>query len=195
MIVEKRTVRRMENLRGICDFDTKEGVAAVRIHYLRTEEILDPVLSRKGFPVINDAALSKLDGLLDLVPDEFRVKVVVDVEDCGGYSTDSIKQAYDRAILKADEAEAKSDRKKGTLMILFMVLGLVLLFAAVKAQQEGWFSFGGRALSMIFVVFIDVLFEVYFEEGIAFFTVSRGYRSASDAKYGRFHGLTVTSHK
>lgn len=195
MKVSRRTLRRMENLKGVCEFDTKTGVAVPRIHYGKAEEILDTAMSRKEIPVVRPDAVEYIQQILDGVPQEFDVRISLTIDDCQGYDRQTLLEAYNRAIETMEYTDASENKKKKRRMAFFAVIGLVFLAAAIIANKNNWFGGAGKALSMVAVILIELLFEVYFEESLIFFTVIRGYRKVADKNTERFKGLFFDEEK
>lgn len=189
MKIDRRTLRRMENLKGLCDFDTKTGMATVRIRYSCAEDIVDTNFGSPESPVIKAEAIDYLEQILDIVPQEFSVKVSMSIEDYQGYDPQILVDSYDTAAETLDYTEKSGKKKKSILMLFFILIGLFFLVISIVAKKNNWFGFGGNGFSMIAVILIEALFEIYYEESFIFFAVTSRYNKLLNKNYGRFKGI------
>lgn len=181
MKISKRSARRMENLTGLCDFDTAEKLATMQIHYSRAEEIVETTIGSADNPVIQEEAIEYLQALLDAIPEEFGVKVILKIDDYQDYDPQVLQEAYHATARILNGGEKNRNHHKKILMAIFVFLGLALLMISVLGKANNWFDFAGKGLSLIFVMLTEMLFEVYFEESFIFFTVSRVYKNVLKA--------------
>ena len=192
MRISRCTRKRMENLKGFCDFDAEKRVASVRAHYSSADEITDPELSRPGCPVVTQEALSYLQSLSDTIPAEFRVRICVVIDDYGKYDRQLMTEAY-RAGLESMEYVEKIEKKRMTvLMAVFVPAGFIFLLAALLADKNQWFIFCGPAVSIIIVVMIEFMFEVFFEESAVFFSVTHIYEHVLALHQKRLLGIELS---
>ena len=181
----------MENLKGICDFDTETGIATVYVHHDCAEEIINKNIGNIKDPALKSEEIEYLEYLLGVVPEEFNMKVSMTIDDYQGYDPQALIRAYDRALEIKDYSEKSYHKKKKVLMTVFILFGLALLILMTLAQKNGWFAPGGKALNVIMIIIIELLFEVYFEESFIFFTVSKGYQKLLKLDEERFLGITL----
>lgn len=176
MRISRRSARRMENLKGFCDFDTAAKLATMEIRYSCAEELVETTLGSREHPVIKPEAVEYLQSLLDTIPQEFHARIILQIEDYQEYDPQLLQEAYHGTARILNSAEKNKNRHKRLLMFIFTIVGLALLMLSVFAKANQWFDFAGKGLSMILVMLTEMVFEVYFEESFIFFTVSRVYR-------------------
>ena len=191
MKVNRRTLRRMQNLKGLCDFDIKTGIAMVHIRYSHADDIVDTNFGSPESPVIKAEAIDYLEQILDIVPQEFSVKVSMSIEDYQGYDPQILIDSYDSAAETLDYTEKNGKKKKSILMLFFILIGLFFLVISIVAKKNNWFGFGGNGFSMIAVILIEALFEIYYEESFIFFAVTSRYNKLLNKNYSRFKGLIL----
>ena len=66
-----------------------------------------------------------------------------------------------------------------------------ILVISIVAKKNNWFGFGGNGFSMIAVILIEALFEIYYEESFIFFAVTSRYNKLLNKNYSRFKGLIL----
>ena len=191
MKIDRRTLRRMENLKGLCDFDTETGIAMVHIRYSHADDIVDTSFGSPESPVIKAEAIEYLEQVLDIVPQEFSVRVSMTIEDYQGYDPQILIDSYDSAAETLDYTEKSGKKKKSILMFFFIMIGLFFLVISIIAKKNNWFGFGGNGFSMIAVILIECLFEIYYEESFIFFAVTSRYNKLLNKNYSRFKGLIL----
>ena len=76
-------------------------------------------------------------------------------------------------------------------MLFFILIGLFFLVISIVAKKNNWFGFGGNGFSMIAVILIEALFEIYYEESFIFFAVTSRYNKLLNKNYSRFKGLIL----
>ena len=192
MKVNRRTLRRMQNLKGLCDFDIKTGIAMVHIRYSHADDIVDTNFGSPESPVIKAEAIDYLEQILDIVPQEFSVRVSMTIEDCQGYDPKILIASYDSAAEALEYTDKSRKKKKSIIMFFFILIGLFFLVISIVANKNNWFGFGGSGFSMIAVILIEALFEIYYEESFIFFMVTSRYNRLMNKNYSRFKGVILT---
>ncbi|MDO4938404.1 MAG: hypothetical protein Q4E54_00375 [Lachnospiraceae bacterium] len=185
----------MENLKKICDFDTETGIATLHVHYDSVEEIVDSSKGDKDNPWIRDEAIDYINELMSFIPMEFDVRMSVTIDDYQDYDPDNLLEAYETVCRIRGYSEENHNKKKKTIMLCFIPVGLILLFLTVAANKNYLLEYAGPVLKMIAVILLEALFEVYFEEGIVFFTVTQVYRKVISRGDSRFKGIILQSGK
>ena len=181
----------MENLKGVCDFDTKAGIATVYIHYDSAEELIDPAVGTHDSPVINEEALNYIQEIVDIVPEDFKVRISLTIDDYQDYDKHVLLDAYHSCMESYVFTEKSPNKKKRILMLLFTILGLSFLALSIAARKNNWFAFGGRSFNIIAVILVEILFDVYFEESLVFFTISRTYQKITGNNSSRLKELVL----
>ena len=175
MVLSRRTLKRMENIGNVCSFDTKKEVATLNMHFADASELIDERMSNEKKIIISPEAMDIIYDGLELVPTEFCVNYNISVDDCRGYDVKTVEKAFKQAI--ADNQYKKKIKKaqKHSVMSVFLVLGLALLLVISYLTVNNFFIWAGFSFPAIIAFFLELLFEVYFEEGISYFVVTRIY--------------------
>lgn len=175
MILSRRTLKRMENLGSVCSFDTDKEVATLNMHFADVSEIIDERMSNENKPVVHQEAIDLLYGSLELIPVEFRVNYNISIDDCRGFDSDEVEEAFKTAIADRDFRTTTQKAHKHTLMFVFVVLGLIFWFIGNYTTKNNMFGWAGLSVSAIIAFVLELMFEVYFEQGVSHFVVSKIY--------------------
>lgn len=191
MELSRRALRRMEITSRFCSYDTVRAVATIRVRFRTADEIVDEALSRPGRPVIRTDAVEILQDAVDLVPKEFSVDFEIAIEDCRGHDPGTIQDAYRAAAEALDLRKEAVKRSKTTRMIAFGLIGVVLMMVVILNRRFGWFEYTGPVYKMVIAYFLDLLFEVYFEECGIFFTISKIYGTVKKRRLKRLGSVRI----
>lgn len=175
MVLSKRTLKRMENIGSVCSFDTDKEVATLNMHFADVSELIDERLSNESKLIMSQEAMDVLYDGLELVPVEFRVNYNISIDDCHCYDVRIIEEAFNQAIADRDYMSKIRKAQKHSIMSVFVVLGLVLLLISSYTVGNNVFNWAGLSFSAIIAFVLELMFEVYFEEGVSYFVVMRIY--------------------
>ena len=175
MVLSKRTLKRMENIGSVCSFDTDKEVATLNMHFADVSELIDERLSNESKLIMSQEAMDVLYDGLELVPVEFRVNYNISIDDCRCYDVRIIEEAFNQAIADRDYMSKIRKAQKHSIMSVFVVLGLVLLLISSYTVGNNVFNWAGLSFSAIIAFVLELMFEVYFEEGVSYFVVMRIY--------------------
>lgn len=173
MILSRRTLKRIENLGKACEFDLENAVATVNLHFRTVSEIIDTKLSTAEIPVVHTDAITRLEDCLAIVPKEFKVDFKIIIADYQGYDPERILNAYRSAMATLTFKRKTSNKKSRSRMGAFIMMGLFLLLPLILNMQYNWFEFPSLIVSIATVYILELIFELFFEEGIGYFAVTR----------------------
>lgn len=175
MVLSRRTLKRMENLGSACSFDTDKEIATLNMHFADISELIDDKMSNEAKLVVQQDAIDLLYDGLELVPVEFRVNYNISIDDWRGYDLKTVEEAFEQAIADRDYKANTGKAQKHSVMCIFVVLGLVFLLIGNYTTKNNMFDWAGLSFSAIIAFVLELMFEVYFEEGASHFIVSRIY--------------------
>ena len=175
MVLSKRTLKRMENLEDVCTFDIVNEVATLNIHFADISEIFDRRVNSENRLVINEETLELLDNGLEIIPDEFRVNYDVSIDNCKDIDAKTIEEAFMQAIDNRNYKKNVGKMHKRSVMCIFVAIGLVFLVISKFTAQNNMFEWAGLSFSAIIAFVLELMFEVYFDEGVTHFVVTRIY--------------------
>lgn len=172
MKLNKETLRRMENLRDFCDFDTDEGIATLHLHFKNVEAILDSQRSTIGHPVLSEETIERMTENMKLIPVEFDVVFSITVDDYQGYDPEQLLKAYQDGVDKGHYAKRAQKKSANAVSILLAVIGLLLVGVKVLGRQYEWFGPASTITAMFVIGFIEIFSEIFFEESVIFFWIN-----------------------
>lgn len=175
MVLSRRTVKRMDNIKGFCDFDTEEKTATVHLKFKSVEEIIESRLSTADAPIVSTEATEMLERYLEFVPNEFKVNFSIEIEDYMGYDSEKLKEAFNNTIEVSEYRAQSGHSSKQSRMAIFVVVGLIMLMFMFFNSKYKWFSEAGLPISATIAFVLELMFELYFEEGMSHFVVSKLY--------------------
>lgn len=185
MVLSRRVYRRMSNIKDFCDFDPANQTATLNLNYRSADEIIDCRLSSVDSPVISTSALEMLEGYLEFVPKEFKVNYQIRIADYKGYDPSKIEEAYNKTMEVRDYREATGSSNMKSKMVAFVVVGLIMLLFVIFNSRYKWFAAVGLPLSATIAFILELIFELYFEEGMTHFLVTRLYdKFENDNRFG-----------
>ena len=185
MVLSRRTLKRMENLGSVCSFDTDKEVATLNMHFADVSEIIDTRMSSENRLVVNEETIELLYDGLELIPNEFRVNYVISIDECRGYDSKTVEEAFSRAVAKKDYKKTVGKDHKREVMVVFVVVGLIFLVISKYTAQNNMFGWAGLSFSAIIAFVLELMFEVYFDEGVTHFVVTRIYeRLGQNDRFG-----------
>ncbi len=188
MVLSKRTLKRMENLKDVCTFDTVNEVATLNIHFSDISEIFDERLNSENRLIINEETLELLDNGLEIIPDEFRVNYDVSIDNCKDIDAKTIEDAFKQAIDNRNYKKSVGKMHKRSVMCIFVVIGLIFLVISKVAAQNNMFEWVGLSFSAIIAFVLELIFEVYFDEGVTHFVITRIYEKFGyNNRFGIIH--------
>lgn len=190
MELSKRTLRRMDILKNICDFDTQSGVATVFVHFHTAAEMLELSASNTKEPVLSKTAVNMLKKIIDAVPAEFDVDVSVNIDDYGDYDAEVLSRSYKAAVENLSYRKRSTQKRKTFIMSEFVIIGLFFLVLLFISEKLHMFSTVGTTLSGVITLFIELIFEVYFEEGLLFFTIEKFFGKYMQSGAKRFRSVS-----
>ena len=127
MEISKRTLRRVENISDICDFDTEKGVATLHLYFDKAEEILDKQQSTPVRPVISAETIERMSRNMCIIPEEFDVVYAITVDDYQDYTPDQLLHAYKTGLENRYYRKDEENRTDHAVWFLFALVGLALL--------------------------------------------------------------------
>lgn len=175
MVLSRRTLKRMKNLESICDFDTENRVATLNLNLQTVSEIIDEKRSNADRPYIKPEAIGLIENGLELVPKEFKVDIRITVIDSMGYDSQTIQNAFTDAVKTDEYMKKKGNKENRSRKGAFVLVGLLMLLIVVFNAKNNWFAPVGFSFAAIIAFILELIFEVYFEQGISHFVVSRIY--------------------
>ena len=191
VVLSKRTLKRIQNLEGICGFDMENAAASVEYRFETVSGILDKKRSRNGAPAISAETLLLFSYGLEMIPKEFKVDFRIVIGDYEGYDPETVQTALLKAVA------ARKDRRQATVrtarerMSAFILMGIVLLLVAILNAKFKWFASSGIAFSAVIAMILELAFELHFEEGIVYFTVKRFYEKLERTDRSRIGSIRV----
>ncbi len=190
MKLNKRVLRRAENLSESFDFDMENRVATIPLHYESPTEMLDMHVSNPSKPIVSDNTVDYLGELMNCIPGEFSVKFELIVDDYGEYSHESLLKALKVTIENTFYYHDEKRKKDNILAIAFIIIGIVLLAIETIGGMDGWYGARG-ALSDIFIeTILEVLVWVLTWEGAALLFMTYANESTIFSQtLKRFHGF------
>ena len=190
--LSKRTLRRIDMLKNICDFDLENKVATIHMHFESAEEMLDLSVGNLQSPVLNSDAMHLLRGTINAVPIEFAVDVSVKIDDYGDYDKQSLIQAYKSAAETLNYRKKIAQNKKTSVICSFCVIGILFLIFSIISKNYHLFSFMGSLAVGIITLFIELVFEVFFEEGLGLFIFEKCFGRYIKSHINRFRNVKFT---
>lgn len=185
MVLSRRTVRRMDNIKEFCDFDTEKKTATVHLKFKSAEEIISGRLSTPESPVVKAEVPEMLEGYLEFVPGEFKVNFNIEIEDYMGYDSGKLEEAFNNTMEVRDYRAKSGYSSKRSKMAVFVVVGLIMLLFVIFNSRYKWFAEAGLPFSATIAFVLELMFELYFEEGLTHFVVSKIYdRFGDEDRFG-----------
>ena len=173
-------------MQSFCDFDMNNAVATMHIHFKTVSELLNMNLSSFEKPVVNEEAIDILKNAVDMVPRKFKVDFIIHIDDYQNYDAESVLTAFQSAMETYKFRNKVKNKTKKSKMSVFLVVGLLILCIYVCDSHYRWFSSAGPVFSVIIAFLIELMFEVYFEDGSVYFTVNQIYRRHEGDNRRRF---------
>lgn len=175
MILSRRTRRHISNVSDFCDFDTINETATLHLRFSDVQEIIDSRLSTAKVPVISESAVEMLEEYIEYIPKEFKVNFQIEIEDCGGYDLKNLEASFNKTVKIRDSRDKTGYKQNQSKMGIFVAVGLILLLFVIFNSRFKWFASAGLPLSATIAFCMELLFEVYFEEGLTHFVVTKVY--------------------
>ena len=191
MILSKRTLRQIHNLESACDFDMENAAATINIHFGSVSEIIDDRLSKPTDPVISSDVIKIIDDKKDIIPKEFKVNYLIKIEDLQGYDPATLEASFLRTVNTIKFREKTAKKTKRSRMTAFAVIGIILLIPLILMDKFHWFASYGKVASITIAFFLEFIFEMYFEDGIVYFTISRIYEKAGENNRNRINNIRL----
>lgn len=173
MILSKRTLKRIKNIKEICAFDMKNKTATLTLRFQNIDEIIDTRIGSIEDPVICAEAIKALENGLDIVPREFKVNFEIMIADYQSYDPQIIKHAYLEAIERRKYKRRIFGKRERSRIVRFFALGLFLLLPAILSARYGWFTFFGVNISVLIAFMLEIAADFLLEEGFAYFIITR----------------------
>lgn len=189
MVFSKRTSRRMDNIRDFCDFDPKSMTATLHLQFQSAEEIIDSRLSTVNAPVVSADAVELLEAYLEYVPQEFKVDYQLEIRDCKCYDPQKLEASFIKTMEIRQCSERACSKGKQSKMGVFVIVGLIMLLVVYVNSKFKWFAFAGLPVSAVIAFVLELIFELYFEEGMTYFAVSKLYDRFGET--GRFGTIRI----
>ncbi len=168
MKISKRTLRRIENISDICDFDTEKGTATLYLRFDKAEEILDKQQSTPVRPVISAETIERMSRNMCIIPEEFDVVYAITIDDYQDYAPDQLLHAYKTGLENRYFRRDEENRSDHVAWLLFAMLGLAIFIFMVLGKHYGWFGIVSSVTAMVMAAILDMLFEIFFEKSIIF---------------------------
>lgn len=168
MEISKRTLRRIENISDICDFDTEKGVATLYLHFDKAEEILDKQQSVPAHPVIAAETIERMSRNMCIIPEEFDVVYALTIDDYQDYAPGQLLHAYETGLENRYYRKDEENRTDHMVWFLFALLGLAIFVIMVLGKHYGWFGIASSITAMVMAVILDIFFQTFFERSLIF---------------------------
>ncbi len=194
MILSKRTLKRIKNLEGICEFDIDNAISTVHLYFKNISEICDEKLSTPGNPVISEEMVKIITNNLDIVPGEFKINYLITIDDMEGYDPTVIEAAFLRTVETMDFKRGIAKKTKRSRMTAFALIGLLLIIPVVLNTKYHWLDSYGKMFSILMACLLELIFELHFEDGVIYFTVSRIYEKAGEINRNRINNIRLNPH-
>lgn len=186
MVLSRRTMRRMDNIKHFCDFDMEEGSATLHLNFQSVDEIIDGRLSTEKEPYVSLEAIGMLEEYLEFIPKEFKVDFQIKISDCKGYDCQKLEEAFKKTMDIRDYNESTGSEKQKSKMGVFVVVGLIFLLFVIFNSRYAWFNSVGLPLSAGIAFVLELAFELYFESGMTHFAVTKLYdKFGNESRFGR----------
>ena len=192
MELSKRTLKQMRNLESFCDFDTRGAVATLHLRFQTLSEIVDENRGSAEEPVLRAEAIDLLKTEMERVPKEFKVNFEIEIADDRDYDPQLLERTYSRAMEIKDYRRKTHDRQKRSQMAKFVLLGSGLMLFVILNSKYKWFSSAGLPFSFTIAYLLELIFEVYFEEGMTHFFVTSVYERFD--RNHRFGAIQISKH-
>ena len=173
MILSKRTLKRIKNIKEICTFDMKNKTATLTLRFQNINEIIDQRMGSIEDPVICAEAVKALENGLDIVPREFKVNFEITIADYQSYNPQTIQHAYLEAIERRKYKRQIFGKRERSRMGRFFALGLFLLLPVFFSTKYSWFTFFGVKISVLIAFILEIAADLLLEEGLVYFLVTR----------------------
>ena len=165
MKLSKHTLKQIENLKDLYDFDLENQVVTIPLHFESTEDLLDIHLSQKGKPVISKDALDYLIDIIMSIPSNFTVDFALKVDDCGEYTHKQLLEAIRNTIENKFCFYDSGRKKDNVLAVIFIIIGIVLLTFEIVGVHYNFFGEEGAVNVAVIESILDVLSWVFIWEG------------------------------
>lgn len=186
MVLSRRTLRRMDNIKDFCDFDTTNKIATLKLNFKSVWELIDERLSSIDEPVAVANAAEIFEQYLEYVPKEFKVNFQITFSDYSGYDPKKIEASIEKSMEVRDYRQKMNYGIKQSKMSAFVVVGLIMLLFCIFNSRYKWFAFVGLPFSATIAFVIELFFELYFEEGMSYFVVTGIYDAFSrEDRFGK----------
>lgn len=191
MIINKRTLKRIRNLGNICDFDMENAVATLKLHFRDLSELIDDKISTEDNLIIRQEILAMIEEDMNIVPKEFRVNYRILVHDYHGYDPETVQNAFEKAKETYSFRRKATNNDKLSRMTAFFLIGFILLVPLILNNKYRWFASSTRMVSVGIAFFLELVFELFFEDGIGYFTVGRIYDNFSKKNRSRIGTIKI----
>ena len=197
MELSKRTLKQIKNLENVIDFDMEKRIASIPLHFRSSEEILDEVLSKPGYPVVSDEITSYLHTICESIPKEFYVELVLKIDDCGDYTHNELLTSLKIEIENEYYYYDEHKKKDNYLSVLFIIIGLIVIAFSFVWKDIEWLNIliTGDATNIstdIFESILEIISWVFIWEGgaILFLTYDHDF-TAFKNNLRRLSGIRI----
>lgn len=191
MVLSRRTMKWIQNLERFCDVDYKKAVVTMRLHFQSVSEVTDANRSDGDNLVISTEIIQLFENNCKKVPNKFKVDFQITFEDYQGYDPEVVRSSLLNAMDIQKYRKHASKKKKQSKMGIFLVVGTFLMLLVVLNEKNNWFAFSGITMSMILSCMLEMMFELYFEEGALYFTISKIYAICGRKRSNRVGSIRV----
>lgn len=143
--------RQLLLLKKYYEADEKNKIVTLRFYYDKASDLLNTCTSSFENPIFNDDALENINNVIQTIPAIFRVKIVFDINDYGGYNPKNIIQSFNDTLKLNQYSARRSRQKKHFIAVMLILFGVILLFAMVIGKNKNWFGEGTK---------VDVIAEI-----------------------------------
>ena len=191
MVLSRRTMKWIQNLERFCDVDYKKAVVTMRLHFQSVSEVTDANRSDGDNLVISTEIIQLFENNCKKVPNKFKVDFQITFEDYQGYDPEVVRSSLLNAMDIQKYRKHSIKKKKQSKMGIFLVVGTFLMLLVVLNEKNNWFAFSGITMSMILSCMLEMMFELYFEEGALYFTISKIYAICGRKRSNRVGSIRV----
>lgn len=143
MELNKRTLRRINNMESDIEFDLEKGIATVPLYYETPGDLLNERRSRPDKPVISGDAIDTILNTIIEIPKEFTVDINLVIDDYEDYDHDQLIKAIQKNIENTYYYYDEARKRDNVLAVILMIIGVLMLSFQVIGDHYGLFGAEG----------------------------------------------------
>ena len=169
------------------ELDEDESIAHIQMEYENPSEIFDQNILTK-IPRMSIDFIDMVIGAFELVPNKFKLDILVRFDDMEGYSRDELEEIYRKNIMLEIGILKRREDGQNKLALTLCALGLIFFFVSIYVGSV-WTD-GGTAADIVAFV-LDILATVPFWGATEIFVVDGNEKRQTASNLAkRFHKIT-----